>query len=144
MMETTLVLLKPDCLADRHCGEVISRFEASGLEIVGCKMMLLADDVLAEHYAHILERPFYPELKAFMQKSPVIALALSGENAVAHVRDLMGPTDSRKAEKGTIRGDFGRDVMFNVVHGSDSPENAALELKRFFAESELFEFTAKR
>ena len=144
MMETTLVLLKPDCLADRHCGEVISRFEASGLEIVGCKMMLLADDVLAEHYAHILRRPFYPELKAFMQKSPVIALALSGENAVAHVRDLMGPTDSRKAEKGTIRGDFGRDVMFNVVHGSDSPENAALELKRFFAESELFEFTAKR
>jgi nucleoside-diphosphate kinase len=144
MMETTLVLLKPDCLADHLCGEVISRFEASGLEIVGCKMMLLADDVLAEHYAHILERPFYPELKAFMQKSPVIALALSGENAVAHVRDLMGPTDSRKAEKGTIRGDFGRDVMFNVVHGSDSPENAALELKRFFAESELFEFTAKR
>ena len=144
MMETTLVLLKPDCLADHQCGEVISRFEASGLEIVGCKMMLLAEDVLAEHYAHILERPFYPELKAFMQKSPVIALALSGENAVAHVRDLMGPTDSRKAEKGTIRGDFGRDVMFNVVHGSDSPENAALELKRFFAESELFEFTAKR
>jgi nucleoside-diphosphate kinase len=144
MMETTLVLLKPDCLADRHCGEVISRFEASGLEIIGCKMMLLADDVLAEHYAHILERPFYPELKAFMQKSPVIALALSGENAVAHVRDLMGPTDSRKAEKGTIRGDFGRDVMFNVVHGSDSLENAALELKRFFTESELFEFSAKR
>jgi nucleoside-diphosphate kinase len=144
MMETTLVLLKPDCLADRHCGEVISRLEASGLEIVGCKMMLLADDVLAEHYAHILERPFYPELKAFMQKSPVIALALSGENAVAHVRDLMGPTDSRKAEKGTIRGDFGRNVMFNVVHGSDSPENAALELKRFFAESELFEFIGKR
>jgi nucleoside-diphosphate kinase len=144
MMETTLVLLKPDCLADRHCGEVISRLEASGLEIVGCKMMLLADDVLAEHYAHILERPFYPELQAFMQKSPVIALALSGENAVAHVRDLMGPTDSRKAEKGTIRGDFGRNVMFNVVHGSDTPENAALELKRFFAESELFEFTGKR
>jgi nucleoside-diphosphate kinase len=144
MIETTLVLLKPDCLADRHCGVVISRFETSGLEIVGCKMMLLTDDVLAEHYAHILDRPFYPELKAFMQRSPVIALALSGENAVAHVRDLMGPTDSRKAAKGTIRGDFGKNVMINVVHGSDSPENAALELKRFFAESELFEFTSKR
>jgi nucleoside-diphosphate kinase len=144
MIETTLVLLKPDCLADRRCGVVISRFEASGLEIVGCKMMLLTDDVLAEHYAHILDRPFYPGLKAFMQKSPVIALALSGENAVGHVRDLMGPTDSRKAAKGTIRGDFGKDVMTNVVHGSDSPENAALELKRFFAESELFEFTSKR
>jgi nucleoside-diphosphate kinase len=144
MIETTLVLLKPDCLSDRHCGEVISRFEASGLEIVGCKMMLLADDVLAEHYAHITDRPFYPELKSFMQSSPVIALALSGENAVALARDLMGPTDSRKAPKGTIRGDLGKDSMINVVHGSDSLENAALELKRFFVDSELFEFTVKR
>src|ERR1700686_1561088 len=144
MIETTLVLLKPDCLADRHCGDVLSRFEAAGLEIVGCKMMLLADDVLAEHYSHVSGRPFYPDLKAFMQSSPVIGLALSGENAVARVRDLMGPTDSRKAPKGTIRGDFGKDTMVNVVHGSDSLENAALELKRFFAERELFEFTVER
>jgi len=144
MIETTLVLLKPDCFADRHCGNVISRFEAAGLEIVGCKMMLLADDELAEHYAHVLDRPFYPGLKSFMQSSPVIALALSGENSVALVRDLMGPTDSRKAAKGTIRGDFGRDVMYNVVHGSDSPENAAVELKRFFADNELFEVSLKR
>jgi nucleoside-diphosphate kinase len=144
MIETTLVLLKPDCLADRHVGDVIRRFEAAGLEIVGCKMMILNDDALAEHYAHVADRPFYPELKSFMQFSPVIALALSGENAVALVRDLMGPTDSRKAPKGTIRGDFGKDSMVNVVHGSDSPENAALELKRFFAERELFEFTVER
>lgn len=143
-METTLVLLKPDCLADRHCGDVISRFEASGLEIIGCKMMLLADGVLAEHYSHIKDRPFYPELKSFMQSSPVIALALAGESAVSLVRDLLGPTDSRKAAKGTIRGDFGKDTMINVAHGSDSPENAALELKRFFADSELFEVTVKR
>jgi nucleoside-diphosphate kinase len=144
MIETTLVLLKPDCLADRHVGDVIRRFEAAGLEIVGCKMMLLHDAALAEHYAHVAERPFYPELKSFMQSSPVIALALSGENAVALVRDLMGPTDSRKAPKGTIRGDFGKDSMVNVAHGSDSPENAALELKRFFTERELFEFTVER
>jgi nucleoside-diphosphate kinase len=144
MIETTLVLLKPDCLADRRCGDVIKRFEASGLEIVGCKMMLLEDEVLAEHYAHVADRPFYPDLKSFMQSSPVVALAWSGENAVARVRDLMGPTDSRKAPKGTIRGDFGRDTMLNVVHGSDSPENAALELKRFFADSDLFEVTGKR
>lgn len=144
MIETTLVLLKPDCLADRRCGDVIKRFEASGLEIVGCKMMLLADGVLAEHYAHVMDRPFYPGLRSFMQSSPVIALALSGENAVSLVRDLLGPTDSRKAPKGTIRGDFGKDVMVNVAHGSDSPENAVLELKRFFADKELFEFAAKR
>jgi nucleoside-diphosphate kinase len=144
MIETTLVLLKPDSIADRHCGDVIKRFEESGLEMVGCKMMLLTDEVLAEHYAHITDRPFYPEVKSFMQSSPVVALALSGENAVSLVRELMGPTDSRKAAKGTIRGDFGKDTMVNVAHGSDSPKNAALELKRFFAESELFEFTAKR
>ena len=144
MIETTLVLLKPDCLAARHCGEVITRFEAAGLDIVGCKMMLLADNVLAEHYAHVSDRPFYPGLKSFMQSSPVIALALSGENAVALVRDLMGPTDSRKAARGTIRGDFGKDVMINVVHGSDSVENAAAELKRFFLADELFEVTLER
>jgi nucleoside-diphosphate kinase len=143
MIETTLVLLKPDCIADRRCGDVIGRFEASGLDIVGCKMMSLPDDLLAEHYAHVRHLPFYPDLKIFMQTSPVIVLALSGENAIPLVRDLIGPTDSRKAAKGTIRGDFGKDVMFNVVHGSDSPETAALELKRFFDDKELFAFTTR-
>ncbi len=144
MIETTLVLLKPDCLAARRCGEVITRFEAAGLEIAGCKMLLLADDLLAEHYAHVSDRPFYPELKSFMQSSPVVIIAFSGENAVARVRDLIGPTDSRKAAKGTIRGDFGKDTMFNLVHGSDSPENALTELKRFFNPDELFEVSLER
>ncbi|MBV9488776.1 MAG: nucleoside-diphosphate kinase [Verrucomicrobia bacterium] len=138
MSETTLVLLKPDCFAKRHVGDVIGRFERAGLEIVGCKMMLLTDEVLAEHYAHVADRPFYPGLRAFMQSRPVIALALQGAGAVAKVRDLMGPTDSRKAEKGTIRGDFGEDVMVNVTHGSDSVENAEIELQRFFGPYELF------
>jgi nucleoside-diphosphate kinase len=144
MIETTLVLLKPDCLAARRCGEVITRFEAAGLEIAGCKMMLLADDLLAVHYAHVSDRPFYPELKSFMQSSPVVIIAFSGENAVTRVRDLIGPTDSRKAAKGTIRGDFGKDTMFNLVHGSDSPENALTELKRFFNPDELFEVSLER
>jgi nucleoside-diphosphate kinase len=144
MVETTLVLLKPDCVAEKHCGEVITRFEQAGLDIVGCKMLLLSEEVLAEHYAHVADRPFYPELRSFMQQSPVIALALNGEGAVKLVRDLMGPTDSRKAAKGTIRGDLGKDAMKNVVHGSDSPENAAIEVKRFFSDSELFEETLKR
>ena len=139
MRETTLVLLKPDCLAARHCGDVIKRFEQAGLETIGCKMVLLSEQVLAEHYAHVSDRPFYPDLKSFMQSSPVIALALTGENAVAQVRDLMGPTDSRKAAKGTIRGDYGTDAMANVVHGSDSPGNAAAEIKRFFVDKELFD-----
>jgi nucleoside-diphosphate kinase len=144
MVETTLVLLKPDCITQKHSGEVIGRFERAGLEIVGCKMLLLSEEVLAEHYAHVADRPFYPELRSFMQQSPVIALALNGEGAVKRVRDLMGPTDSRKAAKGTIRGDLGKDAMMNVVHGSDSPENAAIEVKRFFSDSELFEEELKR
>jgi nucleoside-diphosphate kinase len=144
MVETTLVILKPDCIAQKHSGEVISRFEGAGLEIVGCKMLLLSEEVLAEHYAHVADRPFYPELRSFMQQSPVIALAVNGEGAVKRVRDLMGPTDSRKAAKGTIRGDLGKDAMMNVVHGSDSPENAAIEVKRFFSHSELFEEELKR
>ncbi|HEY0791882.1 MAG TPA: nucleoside-diphosphate kinase [Chthoniobacterales bacterium] len=137
MNETTLVLLKPDCLAQRHAGDVIQRFEQADLDIVGCKMTMLSDEVLAEHYAHVSTRPFYPGLKAFMQSSPVIVLALSGEGAVAKVRELMGPTDSKKAPPGTIRGDLGADTMENVVHGSDSPESAAAELKRFFSPHEL-------
>lgn len=139
MLETTLVLLKPDCIAEGHCGDVIKRFEQAELEIVGCKMTLLPGPLLDEHYAHVADRPFYPELKAFMQSRPVIVLALRGEDAVARVRELMGPTDSRKASKGTIRGDFGHNVMMNVVHGSDSSDNAAAELKRFFEPNELFE-----
>ncbi len=144
MNETTLVLLKPDCLAKRHCGDVIKRFEKAGLEIVGCKMMFLSEQLLAEHYAHILDKPFYPDVQAFMQSSPTIAVALSGENAVALVRELMGPTDPAKAAPGTIRRDFGEDVKSNVVHGSDSPENALAELKRFFSDEELFSASLKR
>ena len=143
MTETTLVLLKPDCIAKRLCGTVIGRFEKAGLEIVGCKMIALEDEVLGVHYAHVSDKPFYPDLKSFMQSSAVIALALSGKDAVARLRDLLGPTDSRKAPKGTIRGDFGDNAMMNIAHGSDSPENAVLEVKRFFNESELFETSLK-
>lgn len=137
MIETTCVLLKPDCLKDRRCGEVIARFERAGLDILGCKMMWLDSEVLAEHYQHVADKPFYPELEAFMQSSPVIALALTGEDAVARVRELVGPTNPAKAPQGTIRGDFGKDVMVNIIHASDSPENAAKELKRFFSEAEV-------
>jgi nucleoside-diphosphate kinase len=144
MAETTLVLLKPDCLGAKLCGDVIQRFEQAGLEIVGCKMMILSDVLLAEHYAHVADRPFYPDLRQFMQSSPVIVLALHGKKAVQRVRDLIGPTDSRKAPKGTIRGDFGKDTMLNMVHASDSPENAAIELRRFFTDLELFEPALKR
>ncbi len=137
-METTLILLKPDCVIKGHCGDVLRRFEHAGFEIRGCKMLALDRTILEEHYSHIKDKPFFPEVIKFMTSSPVIALALAGENAVARARELLGPTDATKAMPGTIRGDYGRDVMANVGHASDSIENAQVELKRFFKPDELF------
>ncbi len=139
-MQTTLLLLKPDCVSGRKVGEVIKRFEESGFQISGVKMLEITNELLKEHYAHLLDKPFFPELEVFMQSTPVVALALAGENAVEKVRAIIGPTDSKKADKGTVRGDFGVDVMVNIVHASDSPENAAIELKRFFKDGELFSY----
>ncbi len=138
IMQKTLILLKPDCREKKHAGAVLDRLEKAGFEIIGCKMLRLTPAVLRTHYAHVADKPFYPEIAAFMSSRPVIALALRGENAVARVRDLLGPTDSRKAAKGTIRGDFGTEMMKNVVHASDSDANAALELARFFQPGEIF------
>lgn len=138
--ETTLILFKPDAVSKAIVGQVLSRFETAGLKVRGIRMLRFGDALLREHYAHIASKPFFPEVQAFMQQTPVIALALAGENVVARVRDLLGPTDSKKASKGTIRGDLGVDVMINVCHASDSLETAAVELKRFFAPGELFDY----
>jgi nucleoside-diphosphate kinase len=138
-MQRTLIILKPDCMSQKHVGNVVTRFEKAGFTIVGCKMIRLTPPVLREHYAHVAGKPFYPEIEQFMSSSPVIVMALQGDNIVTKVRDLLGPTDSRKAAKGTIRGDFGTDMMKNVVHASDSDGNARTELARFFAAEELFD-----
>lgn len=135
--QTTLILLKPDCVSKHLCGEVLRRFEGAGFRIRGLKMIQLDDAVLQDHYAHIADRPFFPEVVKFMKSQPVIALALAGENVIQRVRDLLGPTDSRKAGKGTIRGDYGVDTMVNVAHASDSPSSAEAEMKRFFKPGEV-------
>jgi nucleoside-diphosphate kinase len=137
-LETSLILLKPDCIAKKLCGEVLSRFEGEGFHIRGLKMMQLDDALLKEHYSHIADRPFFPEIVAFMKSSPVVALALSGDDVIARVRELLGPTDSRQAAKGTIRGDLGLDQMVNVCHASDGAAAAEAELRRFFKDEELF------
>lgn len=139
-METTLILLKPDCITGHKAGEVLKRFEEAGFQIRGCKMFRADASLLREHYSHIASKPFFPEVEDFMKSTPIIALAISGSNAVERVRDLLGPTDSSKAAKGTIRGDFGTTMMRNIAHASDSAENAAIELKRFFKPEELFEY----
>ena len=138
MSQTTLVLLKPDCMTKKVAGQVMTRFEEAGLEVIGCKMQQLSAEVLREHYAHIADKPFYPEVEEFMRSTPVISLALRGENVIAKIRELAGPTNSQEADKGTIRGDLGDDVMRNIVHASDSPEAAAAELERFFNAGEVF------
>ncbi|MGB6223146.1 nucleoside-diphosphate kinase [Haloferula sp.] len=139
--ETTLILFKPDAVSQGLVGTVLARYEKAGFKIRGMKLMELSDELLAEHYSHIADKPFFPSVRGFMQETPVVALALQGENVITRVRDLLGPTDSKEAAAGTIRGDFGdkgEDAkMRNICHASDSPEAAADELKRFFNEGEI-------
>lgn len=137
-MQKTFIIFKPDCMEKRVVGNVLSRFESAGFSVIGCKMIRLAPQVLREHYAHVAHLPFYPEIEGFMSSRPVIVMALQGDNIVQRVRDLLGPTDSRKAAKGTIRGDLGTDMMKNIVHASDSDENAQKEAARFFRPEELY------
>ncbi len=142
--EKTLVLFKPDCVRKNLSGIILDRLLKEGFRLRGLKMMQLDDAVLREHYGHIIDlvidgEPLFPKLSAFMQTSPVVALVLSGPGVIARVRSILGPTNSLKAEKGTIRGDFGTNSMLNICHASDSPESAEVEIKRFFRPSELFD-----
>mgnify|MGYP002029130936 CR=1 FL=1 len=130
-------MLKPDCVQNSLVGNVISRFENAGYSIIGTKVIQLDDSLLNEHYAHVADLPFFPEIAQFMSSCPVIAMVLEGENVIQGVRDLLGPTDSTIAPKGTIRGDLGTDRMRNVVHASDSPESALAEINRFFEADQI-------
>ncbi len=131
-MQRTLILLKPDCLERKVAGEVITRFEKKGYDILASKMIQLDEELLNEHYSHVAHLPFFPEIASFMSSRPVLALVLEGEDVIQGIRDLLGPTDSTTAPSGTIRGDLGTDRMRNVVHASDSPESALAEINRFF------------
>lgn len=139
-MQTTLVLLKPSAIQRNLVGEVISRFEKKGLQIVGFKMMTLSDELLRIHYAHLVEKPFFKRIKDSMQVTPVIAVALKGLEAVEVVRKMSGVTLGRDAEPGTIRGDYSMSIQENIVHTSDSPETALVELNRFFKQEEIFDY----
>ena len=136
-MQRSLILLKPDCVQNSLVGNVISRFENAGYSIIGTKVIQLDESLLNEHYAHVADLPFFPQIAQFMSSCPVIAMVLEGENVIQGVRDLLGPTDSTIAPKGTIRGDLGTDRMRNVVHASDSPESALAEINRFFEADQI-------
>lgn len=140
-MQQSLIILKPSTIQRGLVGEVLDRFQKKGLIIAGIKMMHLSDQLLAEHYAHLVDRPFFPSLVRSMQATPVIVVCLRGVDVVEVVRAMIGATNSRKAAPGTIRGDFGMSGQENIVHASDSPENAEIEVKRFFRPDELFDYT---
>lgn len=139
-MERTLILLKPDSLQRNLLGQIISRFENKGLKIVGLKMMRLNDSLLSEHYAHHQDKPFFKDLVNFMGSAPVIAMVLEGVEAINTVRILCGPTSGRKADVGSIRGDFSMSGQHNIIHASDSLETAQQEIKRFFEDKEIFDY----
>ena len=143
-MEKTLIILKPDCMERRLCGTVLARFEAAGFDILASKMTRLTSAQLREHYAHVADKPFYPEIEAFMSSRPVIVAVLVGDNVISRVRELLGPTNSKVAPKGTSRGDFGTEMRRNVCHASDSPAAAEAEVRRFFRPDEVFAPEASR
>lgn len=138
--ERTLILIKPDAIQRGLVGQIVERFERKGLKLIGMKMMRLDEAILREHYAHIADKPFFPGVSTFMSSSPVIAMCWEGLEVVNAVRILCGITKARAAEAGSLRGDFAMSVSCNVVHASDTVENAAKEVKRFFKQDELFEY----
>jgi nucleoside-diphosphate kinase len=138
--QQTLVLLKPDALQRDLLGEIIRRFEMKGLKIVGLKFIRLTDELLDEHYAHLMSKAFFASLKQFMMQTPVVGMVLEGYDAVAEIRKIVGSTNPREADAGTIRADFSMHVPSNLIHASDSVESASSEVKRFFSDVELFDY----
>ncbi|MDE6806001.1 MAG: nucleoside-diphosphate kinase [Muribaculaceae bacterium] len=140
-MEQTLVILKPSAVERRLIGQIVSRIENRGLFITGMKMMQLDEKILREHYAHLVDRPFFPSIVESMTASPVIVMCLKGVDVVSVFREMTGVTNGRKAAPGTLRGDFCMSGQANIVHASDSVENAKIEIERFFRPEEIFDYT---
>ncbi len=139
-MERTFVMIKPDGVIRELVGEIITRFERKGLKIVAMKMTKLDDPILDVHYSHLKDKPFFPGIKDFMKSGPVVAMVLEGENAVSEVRKIVGATRPWEAAPGTIRGDMAIALPANLIHASDSLENAEEEIRRFFNENEIVEW----
>ena len=139
-METTLIILKPDAVQRGLMGQIISRFEHKGLQIVGARLMRISPELAATHYESHQGKPFYDGLVSFMTSSPVLVLAIRGVGAIAICRKMMGATFGSTAEPGTIRGDFGVSNSFNLIHGSDSPEAVTREMGLFFAPEDVLDW----
>ncbi|MEC5422463.1 nucleoside-diphosphate kinase [Virgibacillus sp. C22-A2] len=140
-MEKTFLMVKPDGVQRNLVGEIVKRFEAKGFKLVGAKLMVISNDLAANHYGEHKERPFFGELVNFITSGPVFAMVWEGENVILTARDMMGKTNPLEAASGTIRGDFGMTVGKNVIHGSDSPESAEREIGLFFDKSEVVTYS---
>ena len=136
-VERTLSIVKPDAVAKNVIGEILSRFEKAGLQVVAAKMIKLDDEKAGGFYAEHKERPFFKDLVSFMTSGPVLVQVLEGENAIAKNRELMGATNPKEAAAGTIRADFAQSIDANAVHGSDSAASAAREIAYFFSATEV-------
>ena len=139
-MEKTLLILKPSAVQRALVGEVTARFERKGLRLCGMKMMQLTNEILNRHYSHLATKPFFQRIKDSMMAAPVVCCCYEGVDAVETVRAMTGSTNGRKAAPGTIRGDFGMSFQENIIHTSDSPENAVVEIYRFFKPEEIFDY----
>ncbi len=139
-MQRTFIILKPDCVQRRLMGEVISRFEAKGLNFVAMKMLRITPELAKQHYAEHVEKGWYPNLEGFITGGPVVAAVLEGLDAIRVVREMLGATNGLNAAPGTIRGDFSSSQQMNLVHGSDSPESATREIALYFNDDEMCEF----
>ncbi len=137
MANRTLTIIKPDSVRKRNFGKILARIEAEGFTILGIKKISLSQKQAEGFYAVHRERPFFPSLVQYMMSGPVYVAALERDGAVTQLRKLMGATDPKKADAGTIRAEFGESIEQNAIHGSDSDENAKIEISFFFAESEL-------
>ncbi len=137
-MERSLVLIKPDAMRRGLAGTIIGRLESHGLKLVAIRMLHLNKELAERHYAVHREKPFFEGLVKYITSAPIVASVFEGEHAIEAIREIMGPTDPAKANAGTIRGDFGIDIEQNSIHGSDSPETAAQEIRLFFREDEIF------
>jgi len=140
IMQKSLVLLKPDCIQKWYIGEVLSRFERKWLKVVAMKMIEMSDALIQDHYSHLSDKPFFPEIVNYMTMCPIVALILEGDDSIETLRNMCGATNPLEAAPGTVRGDLALTIRYNVVHASDGEDAAKEEIARFFNEDEIFAY----
>ena len=139
-MERSLILVKPDAVLNGHASAILNRIESKGPKLIACRMLKMDEALARKHYAPHVDKPFFPSLLTYITSAPIVAAVFEGDNAVARIREIMGPTNPANAPEGTIRKDFGENIERNAIHGSDSVENAEKEIALFFGGYEIMDY----